>query len=35
MELMASASAAACSPEAGQSDVPGGVDLADLADLVA
>jgi len=36
MELMASASAAVCSPEAGQSDVPGGeADLADLADLVA
>jgi hypothetical protein len=35
MELTASASVAGCSPEAGQSDVPGGVDLADLADLEA
>jgi len=32
MELMALASVEVCSPEAGQSDVPGGVDQADLAD---
>jgi len=36
MELMASASAEVCSPEAGQSVVPGArADQADLADLVA
>jgi hypothetical protein len=36
MELMASASAEVCSPEAAQSVVPGArADLADLADLVA